>query len=113
MADPRGRGFKRGTGKWHKQEPRTVIVSPADFGWQYIGENEQGRIVWERESKQLCYILEREGFAVVDAETGAGDVYPGWTVEQVTGEVFDTIPFMGEPVAVEEYTMQDFYGVSR
>lgn len=105
MADPRGRGFNRGKGKWHMQQPKTHIESPADFGWQYLGDNGQGRVIWGREGKHLCYVLERDAFAVVDAETGQGDIYPDWTLAEITADVFPergNIPFNGEPVVVED-----------
>lgn len=38
MADPRGRGFKRGRGKWHAPTVKETTIDPASFGWEPDGE---------------------------------------------------------------------------
>lgn len=122
MADPRGRGFNRGKGKWHKPQAKTRLVSPADYGWKYQGEDDEGRVWWTRDNKKAAYIVDREGWAVVDADTGKGDFYPRWHIEEVTNDVFPSlfldwlagpIPFEDELQENEEITMADYYGVSR
>lgn len=34
MADARGRGFKRGRGKWHAPTVEVKEVDPAELGWE-------------------------------------------------------------------------------
>lgn len=41
MADPRGRGFNRGKGRWHAPKAQPIVpVNPVNLGWSQI-DNEQ------------------------------------------------------------------------
>lgn len=87
MSDPRGRGLKRGNGKWHR--PVASWVTPARYGWKLQpGTDDKDRLVYRREGYELRATSDGNGWVVNEIGSTAGELYPGWDIDQVTEDVF-------------------------
>ena len=111
MADPRGRGFKRGTGRWHACMPAPATPTPADYGWEYVGIDHDQLPNDVPVYAQGDYQLVGSAFTwtVQNTRTGAVRHFSGAPVAEVTTAVFGERYLAAPP----ERTIAEFYGVAR
>ncbi len=85
MADPRGRGFGRGRGKWHA--PRSEIILPSRYGWYLTGFDSNGRSVYRLGKQEMRFDPAAESWIVNQIGSRDGEIYPGWTLNEIMKEL--------------------------
>lgn len=69
MSDPRGRGFKRGRGRWHAPAQQQQVIDPVKLGWQRDTETEQEQYTLGDVILQPCL---QGGWLTIQTATIAG-----------------------------------------
>jgi hypothetical protein len=106
MADPRGRGFKRGRGRWHAQPIRPT--HPADVGFRYCYmQPEENQPVYEYGEAGVFLMYSPYYTAWMLAQRDLDwIVLRGYTLTEIANiasgdspwpELSDDVPFDGEP----------------
>lgn len=76
MADPRGRGFKRGHGKWHAPDYDEINKNrPCAHGWTRVGTGEHGQDIYFQHGV-ACYFSD-----------GRHQPETGWVIKDADGNV--------------------------
>jgi len=97
MADPRGRGFNRGRGDWHRRNPddqqRRRANDPLRHGWTLYETGAAGQSIY-RLGTTLAYFAgpwmdEELAWWVIGEGDDGGMVYPypEWNIKKVTAEL--------------------------
>lgn len=112
MADPRGRGFNRGNGRWHAPDNarRSVYLERAEVhrhGWITDRIGAGGHVVYVQAGVELTKNDAGE-WITNDLLTGDKLTHAGQSVADVTATVLG-----GDMLAAPEVTAADYYGVSR
>lgn len=111
MPDPRGGGFKRGKGKWHRPVRYTKSITPEDCGWQLTPTLEQPGYVMvftQQDYTLRRSLIARAGTYQVTDPNGQVTTYANKPILQLTLDLFGENHLMAPP----ENSGADWHGVA-